>query len=430
MFNSMRDCLVPAGSRNRSLAGYVMPALLYNASDFDLLPNIASVPYDNVSLPSGIAFPVTGAPMPMSPGSGLGSNPTLQRVRAFVKTVLVPSICVLGVIGNALTLLVLRRKRLTSSCDGTERTVHIGLLSLAVSDLLCCLSLFPHGFFGENQFSFQSVSFQLVYQTYGQVLINIFILTSTWLTVTMATSRYLAICHPFRARHMIGLTGTRVSIILVFIVSVMFNIPRFFEYYVESIRCVDGRYEYLKNMGYMRTQLFARTIYVWAYFTIGIFLPLVLLAFCNICLVKALRESSKLRRRYRVPAAHVDSNYRITSILVTIVVMYILFVSPGEILLFLYERLAQQGTPVYQQLSTAVELTNVLQTINFACDFVLYFVLNVHFRHAMREMISGIVHKFFRCTASKNTTRKVGGRQPLYSQPSITRNSTTVQTVV
>lgn len=115
--------------------------------------------------------------------------PIWEKARTFVKIMVVPAICVFGLLGNALTLLVLTRKRLKSSCDGTERTVNIGLLALAVSDFMCCFCLLPHGLLTTEQFEYHSRSFHLVYRTYGDALINTFILTSTWLTVVMAMSR-------------------------------------------------------------------------------------------------------------------------------------------------------------------------------------------------------------------------------------------------
>ena len=79
---------------------------------------------------------------------------TMEYVRTFLRTNVVPVICVFGIVGNALTLLTLSRKRLkTSSVDGTERTVHVGLVGLAVSDLLLCVSLLPHGVFREDRWA-------------------------------------------------------------------------------------------------------------------------------------------------------------------------------------------------------------------------------------------------------------------------------------
>ena len=296
-----------------------------------------------------------------------------------------PIICVFGLLGNILILLILTRKRLKMSIDGTEWTVHIGLTALAVSDFMVCLVVLPYGLLNNSPFSFPTRTFHLVYETYGNAFINTFILTSTWLTVTMATSRYLAICHPFKARHLIGITGTKTSIALVFIVSVMFNIPRFLEWRIESVQCFNGNRRFFKIPGYIEANSRANTVYIWVYFTVGIFLPLAALAFCNICLIKALRQSVKIRRRYRVPVAHADSNYRITSILVTIVVMYIVLVAPAEMLLFIQGRLSKSRHSA-PALVLAVEITNLLQMINFSCNFVLYFILNVHFRRGLRDI--------------------------------------------
>ena len=81
--------------------------------------------------------------------------------------------------------------------DATERAVNMGLGALAVSDLLLCVCLIPDAFV-DNQFHHPSISFALLYRAYGSAVINTFILTSTWLTVTMAAGRYMAICHPFK----------------------------------------------------------------------------------------------------------------------------------------------------------------------------------------------------------------------------------------
>ena len=40
----------------------------------------------------------------------------------------------------------------------------------------------------------------------------------------------------------------------------------------------------------------AETAYYWLYFLLGILIPLILLAFCNAMLIKALRESMKMRQ--------------------------------------------------------------------------------------------------------------------------------------
>lgn len=305
-----------------------------------------------------------------------------------IKTVVVPLICAVGMAGNLLTLLVLSRRRLKVICDGIERTVHLGLRALAVSDLLLCVCLLPHGFIAEERFEYPFKNFQLAYRAYSGALINTFILTSTWLTVTMATSRYLAICYPFKWHYLVGMTGTKASIVLVFLTCLAFNIPRFFEHTITTVPCEDGREMYMLETGELVHNETAFTVYTWLYFSIGIFLPLTALTYCNVCLVRTLRESSRVRQQYRVRACHVNMNHRITVILVTIVLMYILLVSPGEILLFIQNQLLSRPSvgPWINCINLAVNITNVLQTINFSFNFVLYILLNFQFRRTIEDL--------------------------------------------
>ena len=51
----------------------------------------------------------------------------------------------LPVVSPDSSLLILTRKRLKSTCDGSEKTVNLGLIALALSDLLICICLLPHG---------------------------------------------------------------------------------------------------------------------------------------------------------------------------------------------------------------------------------------------------------------------------------------------
>ena len=68
-------------------------------------------------------------------------NVTVDERRTFhdlVVNVATPAICLFGIVGNVLNLVVLSRKRLQRSMDRMERSVHLGLVALAVSDLLFC----------------------------------------------------------------------------------------------------------------------------------------------------------------------------------------------------------------------------------------------------------------------------------------------------
>jgi len=70
--------------------------------------------------------------------SNLTSTGSPHRLTTLINDFLAPAVCLFGVIGNALNLVVLTRRRLQHSMDGLERSVRLGLVALAVSDAVFC----------------------------------------------------------------------------------------------------------------------------------------------------------------------------------------------------------------------------------------------------------------------------------------------------
>jgi len=54
----------------------------------------------------------------------------------------------------------------------------------------------------------------------------------------MAVGRYLSVSQPFRFKPLIDLRSTRSTIVVIFVVSFLVNVPRFFENDVQSIPCL------------------------------------------------------------------------------------------------------------------------------------------------------------------------------------------------
>ncbi len=223
-----------------------------------------------------------------------------DRARVILFHVILPVILAFGILGNILNLLILTRKQLKRTMDRMEKSVHVGLVALAASDLLFCLLMFPKSLFGEVLAVAEDESAPLLYyQAYYEPFLNTFMMSSTWLTVSMALGRYLAICHPLHARWMVDIRSTKVTIIAVFVLSVLFNLPGFWRYRILVSDCWTDCKCYAIDIG----GLYQNSTFVYAYWLtwtiIGVIVPVIVLAFCNVCLIRALQESNKMRRLYR-----------------------------------------------------------------------------------------------------------------------------------
>lgn len=318
-----------------------------------------------------------------------------------VSDFVVPTICVLGLIGNILNLVVLTREQLRCSLKPMERSVNTGFVALALSDVLFCLlyllDLFTHKKPTDGVYASM---LKVYYKTYKEPILNIFLLSSTWLTVAMAVGRYVAVCRPIQARAFINPRGTQVAIGVVFGGSIVVNMPRFWHYYVDKRPCLQWPNNdtvvvscspYVKMAGSLYLNRTFRIVYNIVLSTVGIFIPFVVLIVCNLCLVRALRRSYAMQRRYRGDQAK-DSGQRITPTLIAMIVLFVVLVGPSEILTFLGS-LSRQNSRSYYRFRIAAVVTNCLLLLNFAINVVLYCVLNTQFRRVMKNLFCIVVRK-------------------------------------
>jgi len=245
-----------------------------------------------------------------------------EVIERIIYTRLVGAVCLLGIVGNLLNLLVLTRKSLTYTMERMEKSAHCGLIGLAVSDMLVCVAVLPRSVYGPDSFGDGQFSFHFLYMVYGEAVISSFVLSSTWLTVTMATGRYLAVCHPLHARQFIGKRFAVWSLLIVFFICTIFNIPRYFKLEIQTLSCetplsslstpeinsesfVDFSYStstssasppsdkpssaqetplmfYYPIPGPLPRSVEVERAYSWTYFALGIIVPLTTLVYCNV----------------------------------------------------------------------------------------------------------------------------------------------------
>ena len=301
-----------------------------------------------------------------------------------INTRIILCICLFGLIGNIFNVIVLAQKSRTRSMSRMEKSADFGLTCLSISDLLLCVSTLPYSFCWK-QGSSSSKDFWMIYTAYSDGVINTFIMSSTWLTVMMALSRYLAICHPFKARRIIGMKFARSSTIAIAVFCCLFNIPRYFFWKIENIEW-SGRVVYFTMPGLIKSNEQYEKIYLWIYFLVGIIFPLIVLTFSNLNLLNTLRSAKRSQSVRRHATNNKKTSYRITLTLVIIVIVYSVCLVPAEIINFLKSTnsvIANTGS-----FNLAVAVLNTFQAINFAFNFILYCIVNTQFRKQLLAIVA------------------------------------------
>ncbi len=305
--------------------------------------------------------------------------------------ILIPIICLFGILGNLLNLAILTWRYKHREINVMERGALLGLIALALSDFFFCLGMTPNFIFYKESIVFYSKNFHYFYQVYRMYVHNVFIKISTWLTMVIAMGRYIAICHPLRARIFVGLSATKAAIIVTYLYWILLSLPMLWSWKVHEIP-LGTETMYLLDLGAFETSPALKSCFTYLWALTGYFIPMVILIFCNINLIRALRESRKLREssiRSNAPSGR-DSNLRITLTLVVLILMFLLLVSPSEILQFCTDVVDKKS---FSSFRMAIIWTNTLQGVNFAFNFVLYCAVNVTFRRAIINGANFLLNK-------------------------------------
>jgi hypothetical protein len=194
---------------------------------------------------------------------------------------------------------------------------------------------------------------------------------SVWTTCLITAERYLAIAHPLKALTLSTKKRALCSLLIVSIISFVYNIPRFFEIHVEEK--ISGRPEF------KQTDLRAGNVYYfWSYVVAAylIFLyaiPLFLLSYLNTKIYQAIKKANRDRSSLsRVQ----DNELNIAYMLVLLVAIFVFCNLPAFVVSIL-----EHFQPPF--LNEMTNFSNFLVCFNSSVNFVVYCTFGKKFRERL-----------------------------------------------
>lgn len=230
----------------------------------------------------------------------LNENPDEAYFEFIMYGILVNTIGILGIFGNIISMIILSRPQMKSS-------INYLLIGLAKCDTVLILtSILLNGIPGI--YPYTGCLFTYYYNIYPHLVPMVFPIgmiaqtASVYLTMTVTLERFVAVCHPLRARSLCTYGRARIYVFVIAVFSILYNLPRFWEMSNHStdiktlnttIYCVEAT-ELRKNNTYI-------AVYIhWLYLVFLYFLPFISLAVLNLAIYRQVSRLKSLTPMYYV----------------------------------------------------------------------------------------------------------------------------------
>ena len=300
-----------------------------------------------------------------------------------VNVLLVGTLVVVGIIGNSLTFVVFWKGNFKSS------TTFL-FLSLALIDsalllaMFCWVSLWEIFYYAGLMQSFNTINNYLLVYVYPSMLLAK--TASIWVVVLIAINRYIIVCRPLMAPRWCTLSKVTIQLAIVLVAAVLYNIPKFVQYYV-VYRTISTSNNGTLNITRLAVTRFGenRSFYI-VYDKVGLLvfllvLPILILTILTIRLVKAMKAHRRMQLEMQSRSQSDDIN--VTFSLVIVVIVFIACHVPTFVRCALFEMLPVDASMCGGILFYLEWMTYMLVTLNSAVNFLIYILTNIRFRDVL-----------------------------------------------
>ena len=318
-----------------------------------------------------------------------------------LESFLVPGIGCMGLLSNLIAILVLRSPQLKS-------TFHQSLLTLAICDILFLLFIL-----GDIVIDVNHVFYIYMFPYFWNPLKNIAMSWETFLIMSIASERFLAVCRPLLYRKRSLRTSSFIHLLTFILPGLLFaiiiNVPKFFE--VELV-FEGGKVDF--RMTDLRKDI--NYIYYYTHWTrllaTGI-IPLVFLVTTNTMVIIKVKEGKiesfklrqQLQRNPRLQNERKPTSTYLSLALTGIVLVYIICNLPRLILNMVEYSLLSEiytlddcgCTKAPWWISSFIRSSHLLLTVNCSVNFFIYISFSKRFKKVFKIKIDVVLHKLRNC---------------------------------
>ncbi len=285
--------------------------------------------------------------------------------------VLTPLICLTGIVFNTINLFIFTR-----TTFHMKDSLLLSLKCLTFTDFMAVAFALPIGFI--RCFPSTDVTFQYILNIYEVYIFlpfnNMFGTSSVWITLIVATERYIHVVHPILAKNIFDQLNSRRAMIIILVFAIIFNFPLFF-----SVKVTKHGIEttpFGNGNGYLQ--------YQWVRTFLAKIIPIVWVAMVNFLLIRSIWVDRKIRKSVVVPVAkqmeRQQSQNRITAMLLSITCVFIVCNSLEP---FGHSQLCPhvfgQCASVDGTCAVVRVIANNLEFIAFTSNFISYCIFNKQF---------------------------------------------------
>ncbi|XP_011879606.1 PREDICTED: FMRFamide receptor [Vollenhovia emeryi] len=281
-----------------------------------------------------------------------------------------------GIFGNAISMIILSRPQMKSS-------INYLLIGLARCDtVLIIIAVLIYGL--PAIYTYTGALFDYKFIVYPKTIRYLYPLAciaqfvTVYLTLTVTLERYIAVCHPLKARSFCTYGRAQVAVLVIVIVAFIYNLPKFWE--IEVFHERHWKYNitvYCVSPTELRSNDYYVTLYIhWMYFFVYYMFPFIALLIFNTAIYRRVRKAN---RDLQQLSRHQRREIGLATMLMCVVVVFLIC----NILPMVSNA---HETFIADPPQWMVQIGNLLVTINSSINFIIYVIFGRKFKRIFLKL--------------------------------------------